>query len=173
MTWRVLTDGHGGTTGPLSSAEIVEWLWAGGTDCLWAEPVDGGEAASPQDLLEVRKLLLAEPERLASAFLRHSPEWVFLWVLERAQQHPDEALPLVTALVRIARGDEDLAHVAIGPIGELLVHHGHAVIDRFEEMAAVDDRFRRALTGVGPTDIDKDVWRRVSLIVADYLREAD
>ncbi len=168
-TWRVLTDGSGGSKEAQSAGDIVDWLWTGGGNCLWAEPDDGGPGAFPQDVPEVRDLLLSEPTRVARSFLGKSHVWVFEWVMELAQKRPTEALPVVKALVDVAVGDEELAYVAAGPIEDLLAYHGPAVIDTVEHIAREDTRFRRALTGVWRSDIQEEVWNRMRVIVGEGL----
>ena len=168
-TWRVLTDGEGGATEPLSAIEIAQHLWADRQPFLWAEPVDGGDGAFPQDVAEVRSILLADLPRVAHSYLKHSsqPEWVFCWVMELCQYHPNEAWPLVQALVEVSRDDTDLASVAAGPIELFLNDHGDRVIGRMELEAASSPAFRRALSGVWPSSITPAVWARVVKAAGD------
>jgi hypothetical protein len=132
---------------------------------LWAEPTQPGEAAFPQDIPEVRAILLANPERVASAWLEHAgadtAAWMFVWVVELFRQHPDESWPLLLSLIDVASDDKELAMVAAGPLEELLVAQGARVIDRVEVQAARDATFRRALSGVWRSEITEAVWERV------------
>lgn len=164
-TWRILLDGGGSATEPLRAEEIAARVWSGGYELPWAEPMQAGEPAFPPEVPEVRALILAEPERVARAALRHpdadAADWMYVWVVEMLQQHPDAAWPVVLALVAVARDDGDLAVVAAGPIEELLVAHGPRVIERVEAQAARDPRFRRALSGVWRSEIEETVWARV------------
>ncbi len=54
--------------------------------------------------------------------------------------------------------------LAAGPLEGLLVHHGPAVIDRVEQLAADDRRFNLLLGGVWPSSIAPEVWARVVAI---------
>ena len=123
-TWRVLIDGDGGATEPLRAEQIADRLWAGSSNLLWAEPLQPGDANFPEDLPEVRRLLLADPNRVARVWLRHPGadglDWMFVWVMETLRRHPDETWPLLVALVEAVRGDDDLGLVAAGPLGHLL-----------------------------------------------------
>ena len=51
--------------------------------------------------------------------------------------------------------------LAAGPVEDLLVHHGAAVIDRVEQLARDDSRFNLLLGGVWPSSIAPEVWSRV------------
>jgi hypothetical protein len=51
--------------------------------------------------------------------------------------------------------------LAAGPLEDLLVHHGPAVIDRVEQLARDDSRFNLLLGGVWPSTVAADVWARV------------
>jgi hypothetical protein len=164
-TWRLI-DGDGEATQPLRAEEITARLWSGASELSWAEPQQAGDADFAPDVPEVRRLLLAEPDRVARAALRHagadSLEWMFVWVAETLAHHTDEAWPLLLSLIEASRGYEDLSVIAAGPLGDLLATQGARVIDRIEEWAARDARVRRALLGVGPADIDEAIWKRVT-----------
>jgi len=167
--WRVLTDAAGGATPPLPADDIATRLWAMDGELLWAEPVDGGEGAFPQDLPEVRELLLADPARVAKAWLQYvpRPRWLFEWVMHVCGNEPDGGWSIVQALVAAAKDDEDLALVAAGPLEELLRTHGSSVVERVEQLAQHDRRFRRALSGVWRSTIDQAIWSRVLNAVGD------
>jgi len=102
---------------------------------------------------------------VARAALNHpnadAAQWMFVWVVEMLQDYPDEAWPVLLALIAVARDAWDLAVVGSGPLQEVLVAHGAHVIDRVEKYAGQDPRFRRALWSVGPSDISESVWTRV------------
>jgi hypothetical protein len=168
--WRILTDGQGSMTAPLSAHEIADRLWAAQETSLWAEPQDGSAAALPQEIPEVRSVLLRDPVRVARAFLSRSTDWVFEWVMDLAEHHPEEVLPVVRALVRLAPNDGDLAFVAAGPLEELLKCHGPKIIAQVEAAAADDARFRLALSGVWRSTIEEAVWARVQALVANEPR---
>lgn len=168
--WRLLTDPHDAIVEPLTAAEIVERLWAGRDKLRWAEAVDGGAGAFPQDVPSVRAILLRDRPRIARSWLQHEyrPEWVFGWVHGLVQHDPSQAWPLLVALVAGARDDEELAGVAAGPIEDFLKYHGPDVIAKVEAEAKANPAWRRALSLVWRSTIDADVWRRV-VVVADRI----
>ena len=74
-TWRILTDAKGNTSEPLRAEEIAARLWSGDKTLLWAQPCQAGEAAFPQDLQEVRAVLLQDTARLAGPWLSTLTRW--------------------------------------------------------------------------------------------------
>ena len=87
--------------------------------------------------------------------------------MDICQNHPDEAWPLVQALVDASRDNNDLGFVAAGPIEDLLRHHGDHIIERIEAAASGRPAFRLALSGVWPSSIPPSVWDRVVRAVGD------
>ena len=86
---------------------------------------------------------------------------------------PGEQWEMVLECVRQATSDDELGHVAAGPIEGLLGRFGKDVIDRVEKEASVDPKFARALTGVWKHTMPDDVWTRVRAIqrcVSDPLK---
>jgi hypothetical protein len=86
---------------------------------------------------------------------------------------PEEQWEMVLECVRQAQTDQDLDHVAAGPIEGLLGRFGKEVIDRVEKEASVDPKFARTLTGVWRHTMTDDVWARVRAIqrcVSDPLK---
>jgi hypothetical protein len=68
--WRILVEGDAATD-PLTAEDIVTRLWSSADDLLlWAERLQPGEGASPQDVLEVRRLLLEAEASRRSRFRR-------------------------------------------------------------------------------------------------------
>lgn len=57
--------------------------------------------------------------------------------------------------------DDVLGRIAAGPLEGLLGRFGEEVIDRVEEQARVDEKFRRILTGVWKHGMSDEVWLRV------------
>ena len=69
---------------------------------------------------------------------------------------------MVTRLVELSPDDRILANVAAGPLEDLLKLQPHAFIDRIEEKAREDAKFRRCVSGVwGWTSIPDDVQARL------------
>lgn len=71
---------------------------------------------------------------------------------------------MILEAVRQARDDDELRHVAAGPIEGLLGRHGEEVIGKVEQQAAQDPRFARALTGVWQYMMTDSIWERVQAL---------
>jgi hypothetical protein len=70
----------------------------------------------------------------------------------------------ILAAIRFAESDDELGHVAAGPIECLLGWHGPEFIDRVEQQAQRDMKFARAMTGVWRYLMTDEVWQRVEAI---------
>ncbi|RUL67091.1 hypothetical protein EKH79_00345 [Dyella dinghuensis] len=112
-------------------------------------------------------------EEIASAYLAYlrTQDEQFEWVLADIYGFAlDKDWNGLWALVRIvALWQEDidsktLCVFAAGPLEDLLDGAGLVYIDRVESFARECPRFARMLTGVWPSSIDADVWKRVTTI---------
>jgi hypothetical protein len=71
----------------------------------------------------------------------------------------------IQAAMRVA-SDEELGHIAAGPIEHLLGKHGEEYIDAVERMAEADPKFARMLLGVWRHMMSDEVWSRVEALKA-------
>jgi hypothetical protein len=88
---------------------------------------------------ERKNLELGEPRRAVVAAER---------VYEHIRGGGLTALALVKALVDAAASADDLALVGAGPVEDLLVEHGRALIDEIDRLARQAPHFASALAGV-------------------------
>ena len=72
----------------------------------------------------------------------------------------------LNAAIHNARTDDELGHIAAGPIEHLLGKHGDDYIDRVEQMSASNPQFRQMMLGVWRYMMNDDVWDRVQAIQA-------
>jgi len=63
--------------------------------------------------------------------------------------------------VALAESDDELSHIAAGPVEHLLGWHGEDYIDPVERQAAADPKFARAMTGVWRYKMSDEIWSRV------------
>jgi uncharacterized protein DUF6869 len=63
--------------------------------------------------------------------------------------------------VSLSESDDELGHIAAGPIEHLLGWHGESFIDVVEKEAASNHKFARALTGVWQYMMRDEVWPRL------------
>jgi hypothetical protein len=64
--------------------------------------------------------------------------------------------------------DEELGHIAAGPIEHLLGKHGEKYIGEVERRAASDPKFARMLSGVWKYMMTNEVWARVRALKAKF-----
>jgi hypothetical protein len=86
---------------------------------------------------------------------------------------PDQQWQFIRASVAQAESDDELGHIAAGPMECLLGRHGASCIDAVEHLAATDARFARILMGVWKYMMTDDVWSRVQAVKARYSESGD
>ena len=88
-----------------------------------------------------------------------------LWAIERAdelvRQDPEAGWRLIMELVLRCRSEYQLACLASGPLEDFLVKYGRDFIDRIEQTASTNNRFRETLVGVWQNEIPEEVWARI------------
>jgi hypothetical protein len=83
---------------------------------------------------------------------------------ETVRDNPEDAWKAILKIQRSEPSAMILANLAAGPLENLLVSHGPQFIDRCEELARQDAKFRSVLDGVwGWTSMKKDIWERVCI----------
>jgi hypothetical protein len=102
-----------------------------------------------QDPPSVVTSLPPDLETIAQAWFVY---WYTFWAWDElndiVRENPEKAWEVIRHLVELAPTDDMLDSVAAGPLEDLLRSHGHQLIDRVEERARVDERFRKCLGGV-------------------------
>lgn len=78
---------------------------------------------------------------------------------------PDEQWQFICSALGQAESDDELGHIAAGPMEHLLGSHGDSIA-RVETRASADRKFARMLTGVSKHTMADDVWARVQAIQA-------
>lgn len=86
---------------------------------------------------------------------------------ERVRLGGAQALMLMSALLHGAVTDDDLALLGAGPLEDLLVRDGTALVDEVDEFARRDPRFARAITAVcwSAADAGPEVTRRLRRLI--------
>ena len=112
-------------------ALIEEWL----VWCAWiADPANQGRTNDP---------------------IGHSE---FVWT---AEEHPEHAWETILKVIAEPRAQAWLAHLAAGPMENLLNQHGAEFIERVESEARGNPAFARMLAGVNKFMMPDDIWQRV------------
>ncbi|CAK8713895.1 HEAT repeat-containing protein [Candidatus Electrothrix laxa] len=68
---------------------------------------------------------------------------------------PQKALELLAIIIDCCKSNDELAHVAAGPLENLFVYHGYEIIDKIKEKADHSEKFQLALSGIW-LDEDED-----------------
>ena len=90
------------------------------------------------------------------------------FLAELISKDPGRAWAFILELVAHAPNDDALDWIGAGPLEDLLCDHGPAFIDRVEELAAKDQRFRSALASVrGDVRMDSPTRPRLGAIARD------
>ena len=77
---------------------------------------------------------------------------------------PEQQWKFLIAAVNHADSDDELGHIAAGPMEHLLGWHGEQFIDDFELHAATDPKLARAVTGLYQYKMSDAIWARVRAI---------
>ena len=92
----------------------------------------------------------------------HPEFWTFSLLVDLARDAPDLCMDTVIAALDLCLTPNEVALVAAGPLEDVIVAQGLAVMDRIEAEAARSARFRYALSGVWPQgSAGTPLWQRV------------
>ncbi len=88
--------------------------------------------------------------------------WAWKCLNGLTENAPDAALDIILFALQRVRDDREVGALAAGPMEDLIVQNGEAVIKRIEQVAWENREFRGLLFGVWSQGTDKtDVWQRV------------
>jgi hypothetical protein len=62
--------------------------------------------------------------------------------------------------------DDEIGHIAAGPVEHLLRKHGEEFIEKVEQRAQADPKFGRMLAGVWKHTMTDEVWTRIEALRA-------
>ena len=80
---------------------------------------------------------------------------------------PEHQWQFILAAIAHA-SDDELGHIAAGPMEHLLGKHGDKYLEKVEQRAEADPRFARMLAGVWKYMMSDHVWARVEALKAKY-----
>jgi hypothetical protein len=87
--------------------------------------------------------------------------WAYMSLDELRDGDLERYWKIINEIKRIDDSDFMLSNLAAGPIEDVLVNSGSIFIERIEECAKADERFRAMLGMVWKNDIPDDIWERV------------
>ena len=113
-----------------------------------------------------------EVETLVTAWLefQHTPENTPEWTARRpivdefdalCTSDPGRSWTAILRILEIESDEEVLSALAAAPLEDLLSRHGEAFIERVEQQAQADSKFRGVLSGVWQISISDEIWLRV------------
>jgi hypothetical protein len=79
---------------------------------------------------------------------------------------PETQWQFILIAVSLAESDEELAHVAAGPLEYFLGYYGEDYISLVEDEMAANPKFARALTGVWQFRMSDEVWSRLATFMS-------
>jgi hypothetical protein len=80
---------------------------------------------------------------------------------------PEHQWQFILAAIAHA-SDDELGHIAAGPIEHLLGKHGEKYIEKVEQRAEADPKFARMLSSVWKYMMTDEVWARVEALKTKY-----
>ena len=107
----------------------------------------------------------SEPQLVDDWILHAQTFWAATRASELSRTDPKAALDFILEVKHRDPLQRVLANLAAGPLEDLLVYQGPAVIDRVEALAAGDPDFRRLLAGVWRNQMREDVWERIQALL--------
>lgn len=126
------------------------------SEALYATPIPLGskDAASFTE---------SDMDRIAHNWLRYQET---LWAWEKINsiikdEFIEYAYNVVCSLYEKSSSDVHLSSIGTGPLESLLKKNGMFIMDRIEELASNDKRFRVCLSYIWPTNISVDLWKRI------------
>jgi hypothetical protein len=119
------------------------------------------ETALPNRLSE-------EQERLLSSWFEHEQTfWAFDAVWEITCGDPERLWTITKALVTAAPDEGTLQYIGAGPLEDLLSGYGEQFIERIEQQAVADAKFRLSLAIVRQSGMSDELLRRVMNALGD------
>lgn len=126
-------------------------------------------SALPEQVVENR--LLDEDELLMQSWFCHEKTfWSFTKVWELTGSDPERLWVIIKELVGKASDKATLSYIGAGPLEDLLCGRGEQFIERIEQEAAVNEKFRFCLAGVWKSTVNDDLWNRITKALGDQDR---
>ena len=111
----------------------------------------------------IRAWIALQEAEEESAFYEHN-----LWAAEKlwefSQDNPELCWELILEILHREPSDKVLGNLAAGPLEDLLAAHGSEFIEKVEQQASQDKRFRKLLAGVWQNEMSDDIWNRVKSV---------
>lgn len=87
---------------------------------------------------ELAEMFLREYDDVQKS--RKTPRQAILYVDTLVNNDPKNALELLATIIDCCKNNKELAYVAAGPLENLFVYHGYAIIDKIKEKADCSEK---------------------------------
>lgn len=87
--------------------------------------------------------------------------WAYETLDKICRNEPERCLAVLEGIVAASESEIVLANLAAGPVENLLVRHGSAVVDSIVGRARADARWRKVLGAVWRNNMDDAVWEEI------------
>ncbi|MBN1397218.1 MAG: hypothetical protein JXA06_04215 [Bacteroidetes bacterium] len=129
---------------------------------LYATPI-------PLGTIDAGSFTENDMDRIARSWLKYQET---LWAWEKVnnivkEEFIEYAYNVVKSLYEKSSSDIHLSSIGAGPLESLLKKNGIFIMDRIEQLASTDKRFRICLSYIWPTNISIDLWKRILRARAD------
>ena len=114
-----------------------------------------------EELASLADAWIAGQQKAASREVKRQSEWAAERLDDLAFTGPEAALAAIWAISERSDDEWVLACLAAGPLEDLLVRHGPAVVAAVEARARADAKARKLLGAVWRNAIAEPVWRRL------------
>ncbi len=115
----------------------------------------------PDDVVSLAEAWIKGHLPAASRREREHYDWAAERLNALASDQPETALAAIWAICERADDERVLANLAAGPLEDLLVRHGPAVVAAVEARARAEAKVRKLLGAVWRNAIAEPVWLRL------------
>ena len=125
------------------------------------QEVEYGESGSEAELEQLARNWLAE---LRSGVTSGESDFGQDVVSMNFSASPEIQWRFVLIAVALSDSDDELGHIAAGPVEHLLGRHGEDYISTVENEARTNPKFARTLTGLWQYMMSDDIWSRLQAV---------
>jgi hypothetical protein len=149
--------------------------WNHITELLWARVELAADETTDfnshlPDEIRSRHLTGEGEELLLSWFAYKQTSWSVETLLDLSWHNPERLWVVIKALVAAAPDEQTLSYIGAWWLEDLLADYGSQFIERIEDAASTDPKFRLCLAGVWKTTMNDDLWQRLTSALGDQER---
>lgn len=110
-------------------------------------------------------------KKLTQSYLEHyrskldADAWAWEEVNNIVHTSADDGWLVVMELIKEASTDEELSYIAAGPLEDLLIYNGNAVIKRVEDSSTTNSKVHKTLGFVMKNAISDEIWEHIQSLI--------